>query len=711
MNKKVASDDVLKAIGALMRPTFCFYNHVVDNRLAERLIGLVFLPYTPEFVSQAPENIVRQLAASLGFTSRLDHKDLNQAVERQKLLELVYTVLDSEALHGVTFCQTHFSLCRNPASSLCANFMCSVCCSLHQYRNPCHIHDRPLQFFRYRLRSLYEFEQNMDRSLTLRLFIKDPLRKIQLYRVFEGYAVRWDRIQVWHNPSTLRIQYIYLTFLTQEDARATYISRKELAKKTDLRFRIEFIPENLEELQKRFKNRNINPDRVLVIIDPCLRKSKNVIPSKHQIIPEILNLASSITGLSTLSIRAEASQNLLSGNFSVREFYLEFPSSESCQQFFAAQPYFQFIISHKLSHIIPYPFLKPASLCLNCTRPKECDGDLCSDCCPRFSNRPLYSCNSTHTHVSNASPLPNVSLQNRRLLDMNSGTMVRKIPEKVGKFHMMIRHMLEEGIYTWFRPKFYLDAESMKSANQELQLVIDSSNPRGNLTTGSAQKRDGKLFNFLTSQPTVSQLEGKQLTEGIDYLGETFLEYAYHPIVESDLTNNYTKAEITENAYSRQDYVDDTTHIGYSLRNSFHFFLAGLDPYKRGLKELVAKEIRNRLGKVNAEDIILIDKDSLLANMLLMDITAEANIESYHRIICVRLANETDSIKLVLGEVSLTLPLSNGHLGSPIIVPSSELCQFIHTQYEEYMRNPSHSIQAESINPDKLPQNSKSKRR
>ncbi|CAG9311800.1 unnamed protein product [Blepharisma stoltei] len=706
MNKKIASDDVLKAIGALMRPTFCFYNHIVDNKLAERLVALIFLPYTCDFASQAPESIIRHLAAALGLTCKLDHKELQQAVERQKLLEMIYTVLDSEALHGVTFCQTHFSLCRYPASSLCTNFMCSICCGLHQQRVPCHIHDRPVQFFRYRLRSLYEFEENMDRSLTLRLFIKDPLRKIQLYRVFEGYAVRWDRIQVWHNPSTHRIQYIYLTFLTQEDARATYLSRRELIKKTDLRFRIENLPENLQELQKRYRNRGINPDRVLVIIDPCLRKTKPLIPPKHQVIPEIIHLAASITGLHASMIHAEASQSPLSDNFSVREFYLEFPSADSCQTFFNAQPYFQFLISHKLSHLIPCPFLKPPSLCLQCTRPKECNNDLCADCCSRFSSNPLYCCSTAHSSYSSP-PILTVSLQNRRLLDMNPGTMIRKIPEKVGKFHMMIRHMLDEGIYTWYRPRFYLGAETMKGANQELQVVLDSGLPRNTISQNSALKKEGKIFNFLSSQPLISNLEGKQLTEGMDHAGNTFLEYAYHPIVESDISHNYDKAEYEENSYTRQDFIDDTTHIGYNLRNSFHFFLAGLDSYKKGLKELVAKEIRNKLGRINIEDMILIDKDSLLANMLLMDISAENNIESYHRIMCVKLANETDAIKLILGEVNLVLPLSNGHVGSPIVVPSAELCQFIHTQYEEYMRNPAHSIPSESMNPDKVPQISK----
>ena len=162
------------------------------------------------------------------------------------------------------------------------------------------------------------------------------------------------------------------------------------------------------------------------------------------------------------------------------------------------------------------------------------------------------------------------------------------------------------------------------------------------------------------------------------------------------------------NYYTKHDYVSDTSHVGFSIRNSFHFFLGGLDPYVKGLKEIIAKEVKAKLGKVSSDEIVLIDKNSLIANMMLLDSSIEGNIDSYNRIACVKLHNETDALKLVLGETGLVLPLSNGHYGCPIIIPSAELCQFIHNHYEEYMRNPLHTIPQESI-PENL--NSKKKER
>jgi hypothetical protein len=693
MNKKLASDDVFKAIGSLMRPTFCFYNHIAQPRLTDRLVALSFLPFTPDLLTIASDSLVRVLASALGLNSKTEPKELGQLLDKQKLLEVYYTVCDSEALHGVGYCQTHFSTCKNPASGLCSNFMCSLCCSLHQFRLPCTIHDLPLQFFRHRLKSLIEFEQQFDRLLTLRLTLKEPLRKIQLYRVFEGFAVRWNNTQVWHHPSTARIQHVYLTFLTPEDAKNAYLSRKSLLKSTELKFVIETLPETLESVYKRMKQFEVNPSKVIVIYETPAGKYRNHLPPKNQVIPEMVSLASAVTGLPENAIRAEAAVNPISGNFSVREFYLEFPTAEACQMFFAEQPYFQFFIAHKLSHLIVCPFVKPNNMCLVCPRPKECLHDLCAECCGKFSQSPLHCCS---THSAKYNLIAYQPLQNRRMLELSPSTIVRKIPEKVAKFHITVRHMLEEGVYTWFRPRFYLKADGMRTANQELQVVLDNNLVRSNTASGSMSRREGKIFNFASSPPVVTQLDGKQVTEAMDCHGRIFLEYAYPPVAEADISHNYAKPNLQANVYTRQDYISDTSHVGFSIKNSFHFFLAGLNPYVKGLKEIVIKEVKSKLGKVLPDEFILIDKNSLTANMLLLDVTAEANIDSYNRVAGVKMQNETDALKLVLGEVGLVLPLSNGHYGCPIVIPSAELCQYIHNQYEECMRNPSHFVPAET---------------
>jgi hypothetical protein len=273
------------------------------------------------------------------------------------------------------------------------------------------------------------------------------------------------------------------------------------------------------------------------------------------------------------------------------------------------------------------------------------------------------------------------------MLELPPSEVARKLPEKVGQFHIAMRYLLEEGVYSWFRPKFYLDVEAMKTANTELQVVLDSNTTRQNLST-TAAKREGKLFNYSYTQPLTFQQDDKVVTESLDNEGRVFLEYCYAPYTEADISHNWEEAGGRGQVYTRQDMEDDTCHIGFSIRSSFHVFIGGLDPYKKGLKEVLAQELKTKLGKVLLEEIIFIDYDSLLANLLLVDPAAEANIDSYNRIAAVKLINETDALKLILGEVTLTVPLANGQLGSPIVVPSAELCQYIHNKYEDYLRNP-----------------------
>lgn len=518
---------------------------------------------------------------------------------------------------------------------------------------------------------------------------------------------RWDKVQVAYHPIHHNIQYVYLPCVSHEEAARAYKNRKDLLRTSDLPLIIEAMPEPPALAHSKFIQRGIEPDRVLLLIEVPSSLSKSHLPSKTQVLPEFLKLAYSITGLDS-GIFIEPSINPLSNNYSVREFYIILPDKTSCDLFYSAQPYMKHFVAHKLSHLIFCPFLRPThDMCLTCTRTRECSHDFCADCCSRFATHPLRNCK---LHDARNTPgFVSFSLQNARLLEISPAVVVSKIPEKIGKFHILIRYLLNEGIYTWFRPLFYTNYDKLLGPNQDLQSVVDTSANRAN-PTSNVPKKEGRLFTFLGCPPLTSELEGKKLLEGLDSYGNSFLEYSYYPFGKNDWTYTYD-ASSSYGVYNKQDFLDDNSHPGFNMKLSFHFFLAGLDPFKKGLKEVILSEIRNKLGRILIDDVVLLDKDSLYANLLLVDSSAENTLETFHRIACVKLRNETDSIKLILSEVTLALPLSNGHIGSPVIIPSSELNQYIHNQYEEYMRNPSHTIPEESISPDKLPTNTKPKRR
>lgn len=80
MYKKIASEEVLKAVGALMRSTFCFFNHIPDTNLAENLIGIAFLPFTAKFINNCSEQLVKQISSALNLTVNLENRELGQAI-------------------------------------------------------------------------------------------------------------------------------------------------------------------------------------------------------------------------------------------------------------------------------------------------------------------------------------------------------------------------------------------------------------------------------------------------------------------------------------------------------------------------------------------------------------------------------------------------------------------------------------------------------
>lgn len=138
----------------------------------------------------------------------------------QKLLDLFYLVEDLPRIHGILPCQCSVRPCHNLASTYCANHMCKICCQDTQHRLPCIIHDRYEQFFRYKLKSVYLFEesQKFDRTRTLRLHCRRHLRKKDLMIAFEGLDIDFNNEKMYHHYGSHRLEYIYLTFATREQA-------------------------------------------------------------------------------------------------------------------------------------------------------------------------------------------------------------------------------------------------------------------------------------------------------------------------------------------------------------------------------------------------------------------------------------------------------------------------------------------------------------
>lgn len=148
------------------------------------------------------------LVKALGM--RYDYPNALSIVDvyKQKLLDLWYAVEDNPRLHGITMCQTLNKHTNNLASQLCPNNMSKLECQNMQHKLPCAVHDTFEQFSRFKLRSVYTFEehQSFDRSRTLRLYCRKTPRKYELEAAFVGTGVVWgERNTIYYHYATNRI--------------------------------------------------------------------------------------------------------------------------------------------------------------------------------------------------------------------------------------------------------------------------------------------------------------------------------------------------------------------------------------------------------------------------------------------------------------------------------------------------------------------------
>jgi hypothetical protein len=63
------------------------------------------------------------------------------------------------------------------------------------------------QFYRYKLKSLYTFEEkkNLDRQRTIRIYCRRLPRKFDLEKVFENCQVLWEKVTPYYHYATGRI--------------------------------------------------------------------------------------------------------------------------------------------------------------------------------------------------------------------------------------------------------------------------------------------------------------------------------------------------------------------------------------------------------------------------------------------------------------------------------------------------------------------------
>eukprot|EP01017_Pseudomicrothorax_dubius_P037324 TRINITY_DN5459_c0_g4_i1.p1 TRINITY_DN5459_c0_g4~~TRINITY_DN5459_c0_g4_i1.p1 ORF type:complete len:950 (-),score=187.80 TRINITY_DN5459_c0_g4_i1:961-3810(-) len=731
--------DVYRGITPLMRSSMIFYNHFLEG---ECITAGVVLPFTPKVLEYLTPLQIYSLVKALGMKTHYDVPNVMD-IFKQKLLDLFYCVDDSPRLHGFLPCQSRYKPCHNLASTFCANFMCKLCCQDIQHKLPCVCHDRYEQFFRYKVRSVYMFEEskNFDRSRTLRLQMRRLARRLDLERAFENVPIQWDKIAFYHHYAAHRMQIAYLVLDSQDDARKVLQNQEFFTNKLQkFDVTLSALSTSLYRVCERYKD----AESMLAIIRPL---------SSLEVVTEISSdgffrnqlgqLMQSITQISASQFFIEEDINPVTGERDNYQIFVRVPNREAMERIYNAQPLFGSLIVHKLSHIQVCPFLRyTLDSCLMCVAKKEprCIHDMCRDCCSRQKYGILVCQCSLQVVQSNLSakkelaakdksmseslcekcpnrkdkdcpnkmcsiccPIQAIrfdcafhdeSCYSRDLKSMTSQMLGRKILALVSELHLKFRHELKNGRYDWFRPLHGSDVgEAMRKANRELQELQDSgANIRG--TQNQRYKRDGKILSFQgTESVTIWMTPSEKIYEHIDTKGHPFVEYYYTEEACYEERCVWVKNSLNKyRTYSLEDYENYINAPNLRIIKDFHVLLLGLDRKVFSIKELyneLFQSIKSMVGSIDQQNILIIDNDSLLMEVYNSATyrgvkNLDENIGKMGRAACIKLDNVLDALALVTREVRLTLPLFNRKNDEPLVYPSNYLIRFI----EEYTANP-----------------------
>jgi hypothetical protein len=711
-----------------------FYNHCLEG---ETMTAVVSFPFTPDTIRDMSDLQVFSLGKVLGFTY---NEELGVSVGdtfRQKLFDMWYYVEDSSRMHAIVPCQSRTRRCNNLASSLSGNYMCKVCQLELQNRKPSLIHDSHDQFFRYKIRMLYTFEEEkeFDRKKTVRVSMRRMLKRYELEKMFKDYLkdflVDVNKVEVYYSPETHRMQYIYLPCRSHEEAKRVLQNKHALANKAsreDLKF--ESLPSPLSHAHQAFRE----PEHTLVLITPpSSLEVVEELPKAEELLTQIQNLVQVLTQLDMTQFTLETDSNPITGEKDYRHIFINLPNRTFVDRIYEAQPFFGCLVAHKLTHPQITPFLRYApDVCLMCNNEKHPNNilDMCIDCCSKQKHYNIM-CPTAASAVQDLAlkrkeyakemgvPLdslcdksPNLKLKGdpnnlcksvyqiqaiyipephhersvywESLRELSPIEMSRQMLSQVSEMHTKVRNELRNGRYDWFKPIYGSNIEEyMIKANKELQEVINN----GNLIRGQTTKKmlkEGKVFTFQANVPLSYNINSRvSVYENIDQKGVPFVEYSYDSPNPKELWNKSSSNK--QRTYAYEDFIRHINSPNLKIKDTFHLMFLGLDKVNLSIKELYQEifiKLKTLVGEVKHEHIMVLDNDSLLVHIFNTPLfkhvpNLDQHISVMGRIACVEMSNVLDAIAILNKNVKLNLPLNNGTNDEPLIMPSKSLINFI----------------------------------
>ena len=83
----------------------------------------------------------------------------------------------------------------------------------------------------------YEQRKGFDRSVTIRLCLKQRINQKEIEKNFENYEINWENINFLFRKGVEKIQFVYLTCKSNSEAKKIYDDRAKIIKKWGILFK------------------------------------------------------------------------------------------------------------------------------------------------------------------------------------------------------------------------------------------------------------------------------------------------------------------------------------------------------------------------------------------------------------------------------------------------------------------------------------------
>lgn len=77
----------------------------------------------------------------------------------------------------------------------------------------------------------FEHRKSFDRSVTIRVCLKQRLNQKEIEKIFESYEILWDKTQFLFRKGVEKIQFLYLICKSNLEAKKIYDDRTKIIKK------------------------------------------------------------------------------------------------------------------------------------------------------------------------------------------------------------------------------------------------------------------------------------------------------------------------------------------------------------------------------------------------------------------------------------------------------------------------------------------------